>query len=199
MVRWLLTLAGMRTSMVAFFALLTSGCFTQQLSVIAPKPNIVFTHNSGKSLLLRIQPTVPDRFTTHISEAFEPSVDGWRQTLANGFRSGFAGYFAPTPPKGPSDLRLEIERADLEWSFIGHLLVAHVVYRARLVDRDGHSIASAAGTAAAKSTWTPGAPMEPSVASSVETMYEELSDKLLRPIERPPQKDATPPPGSVEI
>src|SRR5437764_8142053 len=127
----------MKTSIALVFALLTSGCFSTQVSVITPKPNIVFTQNSTKSLLLRIQKTVPDQFTSPIvAGGSETLVDGWRQTLANGFRSGFTGYFAPTPPGGASDLRLEIERADFEWARIGQVRAAHVVYRARLVDRE---------------------------------------------------------------
>ena len=48
-------------------------------------------------------------------------------------------------------------------------------------------------------TWTYGSPMEPCVASSVESMYEELTDKLLRDLERPRKKQPAPAPGSTEI
>jgi hypothetical protein len=79
------------------------------------------------------------------------------------------------------------------------VLAAHVVYRARLVDRDGRSIATASGTASSKTTWVNGMPMEPCVASSVETMYEEITEKLLRRVEQKQKNEPAPPSGSVEI
>jgi len=188
----------MRTRLLLGLLALTSGCFSS-VAVVQPHPNVVFAQSSTKSLLLRIQKSVPDQFGQAFSDTFAPPVEGWHESLANGFRNGFAGYFAHTPANTAPDLRLELERAELQWARLGQVWVSSVIYRARLVDQDGRTLAVASGTAASKTTWTAGTPLEPCVASSVETMYEELSDKLLRRGAAPQQAKQRPPTGSTEI
>jgi hypothetical protein len=188
----------MRTRLLLGLLVLATGCYGS-VAAVQPHPNVVFAQNSTKSLLLRIQKSVPDQFGQSPSDNFQPAIDSWHESLANGFRNGFAGYFAPTPANSAPDLRLELERADLQWAAVGQFWAAQVIYRARLVDHEGHTIAVASGTAASKMTFGGGNSLGPCVSSSVETMYEELSDKLLHRGLNMQQSKQRPPTGATEI
>jgi hypothetical protein len=179
--------------------LVLTGCLGEiEASTVQPRPNVVFAQPSSKSLVLRVQPGVLD---TQHQEGLHSDVLGWRATLANGFKNGFAGYFKPAKPGAPVDLRLEIERADLVWASNGVTSRPQINYRARLVDGNGRTLGATTGTAIAKGAVAPGE-VERCIGSSIETMYEELSEKLLTPLEHKggqPQVRPEPGAGTVEI
>jgi hypothetical protein len=69
----------------------------------------------------------------------------------------------------------------LIWAANNGGMRAQINYRARLVDGNGRTLGVTTGTAESKTALVMPHDVEKCVGSSVETMYEELSEKLLRP------------------
>jgi hypothetical protein len=169
-----------------------------------PHPNTPFTHVAPYSLALAIDPSIVDSFAADAPftrTADEVTVAGWRGTLENGFRNGFARFFQPPPASGNADLTLRLVRADL--SYPGRR--ALITYKAELLDANGRTLNVVAGTVGSKppttrerDPWDETSYETVWAATAVETLYEALARDLVRasvPVDAPPPP-VTPPPAS---
>lgn len=94
--------------------LLASACGPLNVSAIEPRPNVALMQKSDRTLELSVAAAIKDAFSLppHNGIPVDTNVQSWRGTLNSGFRNAFGGYYELAGP-GLSDLRLELERADL--------------------------------------------------------------------------------------
>jgi hypothetical protein len=164
-------------------ALVTLGCSsTLRVGTVAPRPNINLAKHTQK-LALRFGKNVANDYTLDRANGIGPTeVSDWRGSLTTGFRNAFADSYALGGESG--DIVLEIQEAELGWAPAavagdGYVAAgrAQIRYKARLVN--GTSVTPTSGTAESKQAVTSMADAPLAASSAIETMYEEVSEKLL--------------------
>jgi hypothetical protein len=174
----------MRLLMILIASLSVSGCAIE-IAETNPHPNTPFTTTAPQSLALVLEPQIADELSIAVDgSAVDTHVVGWRRTLSNGFRNGLAGYFRPSPPAGAADLTIDLLRADFNWTTPHARQGAQITYKAQLLDSSGKTLGIVAGTVVSKigvTAFDDSGAVAASVASAVESLYEELSTSLLRP------------------
>lgn len=86
---------------------LTQGCIRPAVVQGNPRPNIDLPTNSA-SFALAMDEAVQDQYVAEANGKQAVEISEWRQTLHNGFRSGFASAFKPA--EGKADLTLRSAR-----------------------------------------------------------------------------------------
>jgi hypothetical protein len=164
-------------------ALVTVGCSsTLRVGTMAPRPNINLAKHT-QTLALRFGKNVANDYTLDRANGIGPTeVSDWKGSLTTGFRNAFAESYAMGGENG--DMILEIQEAELGWAPAavagdGYVAAgrAQIRYKARLVK--GASITPTSGTAESKQAVTSMADAPLAASSAIETMYEEVSQKLL--------------------
>lgn len=156
-----------------------------------PKPKLLLTQRTGKSLGLVFGPSVLDRYEVADKDTLlRAEVREWRTTLASGFTSGFGVAFEVVPAGARSDYTLELDRASvslssLEVGFMDQVLSARadLRYVARLVDAQGRVVRSTSGTAASRTFTLRGRDVTDGVMTAVTAMYEALGRDCFAPFE----------------
>jgi hypothetical protein len=173
----------MRYLLFVLTGITLSGCIVNTINESNPHPNTPFIRAAPQSLALILDSAIADQFSIPskvVPEGPGTPVVGWRRTLTNGFHNGFGSYFKPAPASGPADLSIDLVRADLGFS----KRRAQITYKAQLLDATGKTLAVDAGTVESKSPVSRVAddlaPETECVADAVETLYEALSQSLVR-------------------
>jgi hypothetical protein len=174
----------MKAGLVVAVTLVTAGC---ALNVVksTPRPNVVFKEPTDKILALKLTPDIQSEFQIPARNGVAGAdVREWRETLSNGFQSGFRDYFKISS-KENGDMILEISRADIEFAPTAvsaqtgvAAIEAHITYKARLVDGGGKTLKVSASTASSKKSITNRSDVSDCVAGAVESMYEALARDL---------------------
>jgi hypothetical protein len=195
----------MRPELIVIASVALSGCASALTAAVGnPRPNVALFSQSGKSMRLAITESVVDELALwdppgnldsdtyaipghdpHASSEPDYKVSGWRTTLKNGFENGLRDYFKLVPISSPADFTLEVMRAELQFlRRPRHGISVVLTYKARLVSGAGTTLGVAAGTVASKPSMLPvdayDGDLTPVVTSAAESMYEELTEKLLR-------------------
>jgi hypothetical protein len=149
-----------------------------------PRPNIIFKDPANKTLALKLTQEIQNQFQIpQRNGILGADVHDWRETLSNGFQSGFRDYFKVSSNES-GDVVLEISRADIELAptaVSNHgvgAIEAHITYKARLVDSTGKTLKVSANTVASKKSITQRSDVSDCVAGAVESMYEALAKEL---------------------
>jgi len=132
------------------------------------------------ALSLSLDAEIPDQFVVRRRNRIpDTNVQSWRASLTSGFRNAFG-------PEQPGGRAIVIDRAELSWAPAavdnhGSILAmnAQLTYRASLVDGAGRNVGGVAGTVESKSPASNFDGIEPSVTSAIESMYEDISVRLL--------------------
>ena len=108
-------------------------------------------------------------------------VSDWRETLTNGFKAGFGSAFAIVDEGQPADLLFDLTMAELQFVQVAPAkdgqeasYVAEVRCTARVVDKNGQTIAKAGGRPRSHEGAALSA-ANTSAQAGVEAMYEALS------------------------
>jgi hypothetical protein len=155
-----------------------------------PRPNIDLAR-SAHALSLQLDAAVPQDI-----EGTGAEVVGWRQTLSNGFHSGFAPFFDVSGRR--NDLTLVIVEAwpqimPTELNRFGGIATAEarVRYKARLVDASGNVVKRCTGTARGMTPFfsqaTIGGDATDAIASGVAAMYEQIAKEALSDVDSLPR------------
>jgi hypothetical protein len=168
----------MRTTILALASVALSAC-TITTTAGNPHPNVALLARPATSLALVISDSVRDE---SYRESSDVRVTQLRTTLRNGFTNGFHDYFALARAGEPASFTLQLERADIDFPVMGRGMNVTVTYRARLLNAAGATVEVAAGTAINKksSGFTDDGGFNDALTGAVESMYEELTEKLLR-------------------
>ena len=134
-----------------------------------PKPKTFLERENARLALL---------LPTSLASSFVASgyaVDDFEGTLDRGFRAGFGDAYLVG--EGEVDRYLELTGLEVWYEPSWRCRVAHLRYRARLLDHDRHELRRCVGDAKAKAAafeWDGTRSLE----SAVETMYEQIADHL---------------------
>lgn len=164
----------MRTLLIVLSVVSLVGCSSSlRVGEFTAKPNINLK-KSNQTLGLKIGDGVKDAWQAPgEGGAAALDVSAWTTSLTTAFAVAFEQAF--TIKQGDSDLVLEVQEADVK-------LVpgskAQVRYKAKLVDRGGKELALTSGSADSKTTCDSGGCVPAVVGSAVETMYEQIAEKL---------------------
>lgn len=156
---------------------IVGGC-SGTLPAVAPEPNIALVPQT-RSLELAIAPDVADRFQLALG-SYTLDVQSWRQTLENGFRSGFRGAFPAKQGSAP-ELTLRIDKAALEIGSFDHAR-ARIQFAATLTGADG-TVRRTAGVVSRGMPMVGGSAtvddlIANDVAATVGAMYEQIAKDL---------------------
>ena len=154
-----------------------------------PRPNFALPRSQG-SIKLVFAYGVEDKFSLPTqNNIMGGDVEGWRATLENGFKNGFADSFRVVGSSESADYTLTLNDALPELvptavaangAVVGG--TAQLRYKASLVGQSGER--RSAGTVAAKKTTTRRDEIGNVMASSVETMYEQIAKEMFIPTEK---------------
>jgi hypothetical protein len=156
-----------------------------------PHPNVALTPQP-KTLRLVLAGGIQDHLAFHGASC---DIDAWRETLADGFRNGFASAYRLTTGDD-ADLTLTLDEVRLE---IGDFepAQARIQYKATLSDRSA-VLRRSAGTAAKASGGISAGGFPADVSGAVEAMYEQIAQNLWTGGEAgPPPAPAAAPPRCV--
>jgi len=164
---------------LCFVALiLAQGCAATVLQA-NPRPNIDLPQNTA-SFALALNESVQDQYQTEILGKRAVNVSEWRQTLQNGFDSGFGSAF--NLAEGKADLTLQVNEAVLSFAptAVGNLgsvkaVEAQIRYKARLVDAQGQVLRRSTGTVSSKKSIAEEEEATSAAADAVESLYEKIS------------------------
>ena len=172
---------------VALSITLAGGC-ALTVGMANPRPNLDLPQ-SQQSLALNLDSNIHDEFSVPSQNGvIGADFKGWRSSLENGFRSGFAESFKAAADK--ADLTVAIVEAEPSFaptsvavnqygSTIGAAsIVAQIRYKARLLDASGNVVGRSAGTVRAKTSITNRFEATNTVANAIETLYEKLAEDL---------------------
>jgi hypothetical protein len=164
-------------------SLLSLGCYIHGGVVrgVNPQPQLHLAPR-GESLTLVLAPDIPSDFK--VDQEF--IVKDLRGTLSRGFVAGFGPSFPNLDLRGLDHPELVLELTDVTIWFddVDHVSTKYVAYdrykvriryHARLLDREGRPLGSAAGTVASRETSSDGQYV---YGDAIEAMYEEIGDKL---------------------
>jgi hypothetical protein len=150
---------------------------------LQPSPNVLVP-SRGQGLSLEIAPGVLDSFVAQgDANLTAVPVNGWRATLENGFKAGFA------PSTGSPHIVVKIHRAKLDWIMTaayanGQRLagaaaaVARIEFAAEIL-RDGVAADQITGEVLSTQAWTDVGGSSLTAREAVEKMYEKIAAKLI--------------------
>lgn len=151
-----------------------------------PRPNIALPKTQS-SIKLVLGNGVEDKFKIPTqNQIVGGDVEGWHTTLQNAFKNGFADSFRVANADEVPDYTLTISEASPELvptavaangAVVGG--TAQLRFKALLSGKSGEKIA--AGTVQAKKTTTSREEIGNVMASSVETMYEQIAKEMVIP------------------
>lgn len=163
--------------------LLLSACVVS-VGASSPTPNLALQKQSV-TMHLHLDTAIHDAFDAKVMDANGAAqstieVSDWHETLAHGFKAGFASAFTIVDPSQPADLTFDLLLADLSFVPVAPgsggaaSYLAEVRCQARVVDKNGQTIAKAGGRPRSHGS----AELSNATATAqagVEAMYEALS------------------------
>ncbi len=165
-----------------------SGC-SYKINTLNPKPNINIDENQNAISILFSDKVIDSYSFPSKNGIGGATVEGWHQTLTNGFNNGFSDSFQ-IENENP-DLTLKITRAEIEFSptavtHAGQVATfnAHIVFKASLYNQSEKKIINrTSGTAVSKLSTSgitgTAKDLNNSISSAVESMYEIIASKML--------------------
>ncbi|MFL5347720.1 MAG: hypothetical protein ACJ8AT_23270 [Hyalangium sp.] len=158
--------------------MLAQGC-TLAVEQSQPRPNIDLPEKNA-SLALVMDKGVEDQYEADLDGKHPVNVTGWRETLQNGFHSGFSSAFKTNADR--AELTLQLNEAVLSFAptSLGRhggiqAAEAQVRYKARLLDAQGRVLRRSTGTVSSKKSATDKEGLTTVASSAVESMYEKIA------------------------
>jgi hypothetical protein len=190
----------MRFIVLALLSLLLSACGTVspdaamravRVDALNPRPRVDLD-SSKRTLSLKIDSSIPDAFTVPQNQGVTAvPVSQWHQSLTNGFDNGPGKFFQRANKKDDvTDYQLSLVDVTLDYvptavftrgvNTLGAAsVVARIRYIARLTNRAGVVVARTQGEVFSQSQWTGPGGSSMTSTEAIESMYAEISRKLL--------------------